>query len=91
MPPRKLNLPPLTAPKRLTGRMSKHTPQDLRDDRAAWAANAGRAGYSSVAVGKALGIKQRCAYRIMKQGGWDAWAYLRERYRMEPESDPFKP
>lgn len=57
--------------------MNKHTPQALRDERQAWAAGAGRLGYTSAQVGNALGIAQRNAWAVMRAGGWDAWADLR--------------
>lgn len=72
-----MTLPKLIAPKRLTGRMNKHTPQKLRDKRKEWAAAAGDRGYTSAQVGDALGIAQRNAYSVMRDGGWDAWAKMR--------------
>lgn len=69
----------LVAPPHLRGRMTRWTPQAIRDERIAWAAEAGRNGASSVKVGKALGIAQRNAHVIMVAGGWDAWAHLRGR------------
>ena len=73
-------LPPLAAPAHLTGRMSKWTPQALRDERAAWSADQGRMGYSSGDVAVALGIGQANAYQAMVQGGWDAWASHRAQH-----------
>lgn len=67
-------LPPLVAPAHLAGRMSKWTPQALRDERSQWAADQGRKGYASNDVAVALGIGQQNAYQTMIAGGWDAWA-----------------
>ena len=74
-------LPPLTAPAHLAGRMTKWTPEAIRQERTQWAVQQGRRGYSSGDVGSALGIAQRNACRIMILGGWDAWAEQREKAR----------
>lgn len=71
------DLPPLVAPLHLRGRFSGWDSDDLRQERRAWAAMAGRNGYSSADVGAALGISRSAAYDLMRQGGWDAWAHLR--------------
>ena len=70
-------LPPLVAPAHLMGRMTKWTPEAIRDERTQWAVQQGRAGYSSGDVGAALGIAQPNAWNIMILGGWDAWAHRR--------------
>ena len=67
----------LTAPDHLTGRMTKHTPQELRDERAQWALEAGQAGHSAEAVGEALGISGVNARKIMINAGWRWWAQPR--------------
>lgn len=72
-------LPPLTAPDRFKGRLSKWAPESLRADRKQWAAEMGRRGYSSTEVAEAIGISQQPAYRLMVEGGWDAWEYQRRR------------
>lgn len=63
----------LTAPPHLTGRMTKWTPQHIRDERAQWALEAGRAGHSAKAVGDALGITDVNARVIMVNAGWKWW------------------
>ncbi len=60
----------LTAPDHLHGRMHKHTPQEIRDERSQWALDAGRAGASAAEVGEALGISQHSAWRLMHDAGW---------------------
>lgn len=72
-------LAPLVAPHHLRGRMTKWTPQEVRDERTRWAVEQGRKGYSSGDVGAALGIAQRNAWRVMVLGGWDAWVEQRAR------------
>lgn len=76
-------LPPLVAPDHLRGRMGRWSPPGPRAEREVWAAAAGHAGYSSAAVGNALGISCFSAYEIMKKGGWDCWAHLRQPKNME--------
>lgn len=68
----------LTAPDHLTGRMTKHTPQAIRDARTAWVMEAKRAGHSTAAIAEGLGIRERNAFAILKAAGWDAWADKRE-------------
>lgn len=80
-----MTLPKLIAPKRLTGRMNKHTPQKLRDKRQEWAAAAGNRGYTSEQVAKALGIGQHNAWVAMRAGGWDAWAKHRAKNEIGEE------
>lgn len=70
-PRERSDLPPLVAPDHLKGRMTKHTPEEVRAERAAWAAAAGRQGYGSLSVSRALGIAQNNALTVMRQGGWD--------------------
>ena len=73
-------LPPLVAPAHLAGRMSKWTPEALRQERTVWAAEQGRKGYSSYEVAAALGIAQTNAHAAMTAGGWDAWADKRAQH-----------
>ena len=79
-----IQLPPLVAPENLRGRMTKWTDPELRHERMAWAAEAGRRGYSSYEVGAALGISQHSAHRTMVEGGWDAFAHLRQNPAPKP-------
>lgn len=67
----------LTAPDHLTGRMTKHTPQHIRDERAQWALEAGQAGHSADAVAEALGVATFTARTIMTKAGWRWWAQPR--------------
>ena len=67
----------LTAPDHITGRMTKWTPQELRDERAEWALAAGQAGHSAFAVAEALGIADHTARTIMTKAGWQWWAQPR--------------
>jgi hypothetical protein len=69
--PQRPGLPPLMAPDRFKGRMNKHTCPALRTERAEWAADAGRRGYSAATVGIALGMATPNALRVMRQGGWN--------------------
>ena len=78
----------LTAPDHLTGRMSKHTPQNIRDERSAWALEAGQAGHSAEAVGEALGISGVNARVIMVNAGWQWWAQPRISRRWPREARP---
>ena len=67
----------LTAPDHLTGRMTKWTPQETRDERAQWALEAGQAGHSAAAVAEALGVATHTARTIMTKAGWRSWAQPR--------------
>jgi len=84
----RLGLPPLIAPPHLRGPMSRHSPEELRLERRQWAVNAGRIGYASTDVAQALGIAQTPAYQMMRKGGWDPWAHLRQRNRDTTGSEP---
>ncbi|AKG94560.1 hypothetical protein Shpa_49 [Paracoccus phage Shpa] len=70
-PRERSDLPPLVAPDHLKGRMTKHTPEAVRAERAAWAAAAGRQGYGSLSVSRALGMTEKNALPIMRRGGWN--------------------
>ena len=72
-----ISAPGLTAPDHICGRMTKWTPQETRDERAAWALEAGQAGHSSEAVAEALGISSFSARKIMTNAGWQWWAQPR--------------
>ena len=78
----------LTAPDHLTGRMTKWTPQHIRDERAQWALKAGLAGHSAEAVGEALGIAPRNAHTIMVNAGWRWWQQPRINRRWPREARP---
>mgnify|MGYP003562138475 FL=1 len=78
----------LTAPDHITGRMLKHTPQHIRDERAQWALEAGQAGHSAAAVAEALGISAANARVIMVNAGWQWWAQPRINRRWPREARP---
>lgn len=63
----------LTAPAHLRGKMTKHTDPAIIAERSAWALQAGRDGWSSYAVGEALGISQHSAHSLMAKAGWRWW------------------
>lgn len=58
----------LTAPQHLKGPMAPGT--ELAAERNAWAAEMAKAGHSSPAIAKALGICQENALRAARRGGW---------------------
>lgn len=60
----------LTAPDHLRGRMSKHTPAALKDERNAWAAQAARDGHSMTAISAALGIGDNPTRQAVINGGY---------------------
>ena len=78
----------LTAPPHLRGRMSRWTPQALRDERLAWMLARGREGHSSAAVADALGIGQKAAHHAMHKAGWRWHEQPRRirRHRNAPQS-----
>lgn len=78
----------LTAPDHLTGRMTKWTPQHIRDERAQWALEAGQAGHSTYAVAEALGVNQITAHNIMVKAGWQWWAQPRISRRWPNTREP---
>lgn len=60
----------LTAPEHLKGKLSKYTPQSLRDERNKWCADMKAAGFNDADVGAALGISVDSAYSASVAGGW---------------------
>jgi len=59
----------LIAPAHLRGRMTRHTPQQLRDERIAWITASYAAGHSQGDIADALGIGQSALSTAMLKAG----------------------
>lgn len=60
----------LKAPEHLFGKLGKHTPQELRDERDRWVAQARRDGYSLGDTARAIGLSEAAAMGAASRGGW---------------------
>jgi len=77
----------LTAPAHLRGRMSRYTPQDLRDERIAWALARSAEGWTTPKIAEALGIRSEVIREKMRANGWRWWDQPRRierQYRKRP-------
>ena len=59
----------LTAPAHLRGRMTRYTPQEIRDERMAWVAASYAAGHSQGEIADALGICRSALSTAMLKAG----------------------
>lgn len=73
-----LYLPPLTAPDHLKGRMSRWTPQSLRDERMAWMLDRAREGYPGAQIARALGVAQANVAAYLRAAGYQWWDQPRD-------------
>lgn len=60
----------LTPHDHIKGRLGKHTPQAIRDERDKWCADMISAGHSCRVIGEALGIGRPEAYKAGRRAGW---------------------
>ena len=79
----------LTAPPHLRGRMTRYTPQEIRDERIAWALARAAEGWTTPKIAAALGIRSEVIRKKMRAHGWRWWDQPRRierRYRKRPEA-----
>ncbi|WP_285050590.1 hypothetical protein [Paracoccus sp. SSJ] len=77
----------LTAPSHLRGRMTRYTPQEIRDERIAWALARSAEGWTTPKIAAALGINSEVIREKMRAHGWRWWDQPRRierRYRKRP-------
>nr|WP_010400356.1 hypothetical protein [Paracoccus sp. TRP] len=67
----------LTAPDHLRGRMSRWTPQELRDERAAWIMARAAEGWTMPPIARALGIRPLAVNKIAYDAGYRWWQHKR--------------
>lgn len=80
----------LTAPDHLRGRMTRWTPQEIRDERIAWVLARAAEGWTSPRIAAALGVDDSGLRSQMLAHGWRWWDHPRRierRYRKRPEGD----
>lgn len=77
----------LTAPDHLRGRMTRYTPQEIRDERIAWVLARAAEGWTSPRIAAALGVDDSGLHSQMLAHGWRWWDHPRRitrRYRRRP-------
>ena len=73
-----LHLPILTAPDHLKGRMSKWTPQALRDERMAWMLARAKEGHTGPQIAASLGIAATNVNTYLRSQGYQWWDQPRD-------------